>query len=138
MSIFSAIGAGLMGGDYLKARDGSYGSAEDNSKMNDAAGLFGKSVISNVLNNFADNKLNQVNAIRSAYGLSEMKGSSSPNLFSQGARAAEAVRIQEEADKQRAYANQAYGQTGPEYNQLQESLQEMLRAMKAGNATFRR
>ena len=102
------------------------------------AGLFGASSLMNLANNIGGSRLDQVNAIRSAYGLSEMGGKGMPNLFSQGARAAEAGRIQAEADKQRAYANQAYGQTGPEYNQLQESLQEMLRAMKAGNATFRR
>lgn len=138
MNFFQSIGASLMGDDYRKANSGMYEDKAKADEMNNQAGLFGKSVVSNLLNNFADNKLNQVNAIRTAYGLSEMAGTSSPNLFSQGARAAEAAKIQQEADRQRAYANDAYGQTGPEYNQLQQSLQEMLRAMKAGNATFRR
>ena len=124
--------------NFLETIGQSQMGAFDPNTQQGQAGLFGASSLMNLSNNIGGARMDQINAIRSAYGMPEIGKQGMQNLFSQGARLSEAARIQQEADKQRAYANEAYGQTGPEYNQLQQSLQEMLRAMKAGNATFRR
>lgn len=124
--------------NFLEAIGQSQMNAFDPNTRQGQAGLFGTSSLMNLANNIGGSKIDQINAIRGVYKVGDMDGKGMPNLFSQGARVSEASRIQEEADKQRAYANQAYGQTGPEHDQLRESLQEMLRAMKAGNATFGR
>ena len=124
--------------NFLETIGQSQMNAFDPNTRQGQAGLFGTSTLMNLANNIGNSKVDQINAIRGVYDVRDMDSKGMSNLFSQGARVSEASRIQQEADKQRAYANQAYGQTGPEYDQLGASLQEMLKAMKAGNATFGR
>lgn len=125
MGFIESLGSGIMNKYDPNTREGQ-------------AGLFGASTIGNLANQIGGSGINQMNAIRTAYGMDEMRNEGMPNLFSQGARAAEAGRIQSDADAQRAYANQAYGKTAPEQDKLKSALQEMIRAMKEGNLTFRR
>lgn len=125
MDFMQSIGSGLMNRYDQNTKEGQ-------------AGLFGTSVLNNLANQIGGSGVNQMNAIRSAYKLDNIDAQGMPNLFSQGARVSEAGNIQRDADAQKKYWEALYGKSTPEVDGLRDSLQEMIRAMKAGNLTFRR
>lgn len=125
MDFMQSIGSGLMNRYDQNTKEGQ-------------AGLFGTSVLNNLANQIGGSGVNQMNAIRSSYGINNIDTQGMPNLFSQGARVSEAGNIQRDADAQKKYWEALYGKSTPEVDGLRDSLQEMIRAMKAGNLTFRR
>ena len=125
MDFMQSIGSGLMNRYDQNTKEGQ-------------AGLFGTSALNNLANQIGGSGVNQMNAIRSAYGLSNIDAQGMPNLFSQGARISEAGNIQRDADAQKKYWEALYGKSTQEVDSLRDSLQEMIKAMKAGNLTFRR
>lgn len=98
-----------------------------------SSGLFAQNTLMNIPNQINQGRMGQINAIRSAYGMNEMKPQGMENLALNASRVGAAQRAQERALQAKEYGDMA-AQENPYADYTLENINETLRGLRGTNA----